>query len=139
MENLVSWTVYAPILGVAGLIIAGLVYSYIKKHSPGNEKMQEIGDAIHEGAMVFLQSEYKILAIFIAAVFLLLFWQISPMSAWAFLGGACCSMMAVNWAIWSTIWRWLSRRSDTSTCEHSVAVWSPTFWLDGSSLAGGCR
>ncbi|GAB4276630.1 MAG: sodium-translocating pyrophosphatase [Deferrisomatales bacterium] len=94
MEQFASWTVYAPLMGVAGLIVAALIYSYIKKHSPGNERMQEIGDAIHEGAMVFLQSEYKILAIFIAVVFLLLFWQIAPMTAWAFLAGACCSMLA---------------------------------------------
>ncbi len=94
MENLAAMTSYAPLFGVGGLIVAALIYSFIKKHSPGNEKMQEIGDAIHEGAMVFLQSEYKILAIFIAVVFLLLFWKISPMSAWAFLGGACCSMFA---------------------------------------------
>ena len=68
-----DWTVYAPLLGVAGLIIAGLVYNYINSHSAGNDRMQEIADAIHEGAMVFLQAEYKILAGFIAIVFVLLF------------------------------------------------------------------
>ena len=94
MENLSAWTVYAPLFGVGGLIVAALVYSFIKNNSPGNERMQEIGDAIHEGAMVFLQSEYKILAIFIAVVFILLFWKIHPMTAWAFLGGACCSIAA---------------------------------------------
>jgi K(+)-stimulated pyrophosphate-energized sodium pump len=94
MENVIDWTVYAPLLGVAGLIIAGLVYNYINNHSPGNDRMQEIADAIHEGAMVFLQAEYKILAGFIAIVFVLLFWNIDRMTAWAFLGGACCSMAA---------------------------------------------
>jgi K(+)-stimulated pyrophosphate-energized sodium pump len=94
MENLVSWTLYAPLVGVAGLIVAALVYSQMKSQSPGNEKMVELGEAIHEGAMVFLKSEYKLLAIFIAVVFLLLFWKISPFTAWAFLGGAACSMTA---------------------------------------------
>ena len=94
MENLMVWTVYAPFFGVAGLIVAGLVYSWIKKQPDGNERMREIGDAIHEGAMVFLRSEYQILAIFVAVVFLLLFWQIAPMTAWSFLFGAACSMLA---------------------------------------------
>ncbi len=94
MENLTTWTVYAPLIGVGGLIVAALIYSWIKNQPAGNEKMQEIAEAIHEGAMVFLRSEYKILAIFIAVVFLLLFWKIAPMTAWAFLGGASCSMLA---------------------------------------------
>jgi K(+)-stimulated pyrophosphate-energized sodium pump len=94
MENLTAWTVYAPFVGVGGLVVAALVYSWIKSQPAGNERMQEIGDAIHEGAMVFLQSEYKILAIFIAVVFLLLFWKIAPMTAWSFLFGAVCSMLA---------------------------------------------
>ncbi len=94
MENLTTWTVYAPLIGVGGLIVAALIYSWIKNQPAGNEKMQEIAEAIHEGAMVFLRSEYKILAIFIALVFLLLFWKIAPMTAWAFLAGACCSMLA---------------------------------------------
>ena len=77
MENLVSWTVYAPLVGVAGLIVAALVYTQMKQQNPGNEKMVELGEAIHEGAMVFLKSEYKLLAIFIAVVFLLS-WHIMP-------------------------------------------------------------
>ncbi len=94
MEQLTAWTAYAPLIGVGGLIVAALIYSWIKNQPAGNEKMQEIAEAIHEGAMVFLQSEYKILAIFIAVVFLLLFWKIAPFTAWAFLAGACCSMLA---------------------------------------------
>ena len=94
MENLTTWTVYAPLIGVGGLIVAALIYSWIKNQPAGNQHMQEIAEAIHEGAMVFLRSEYKILAIFIAVVFLLLFWKIAPMTAWAFLGGASCSMLA---------------------------------------------
>ena len=94
MENLINWTVFAPLMGVAGLLVAGFVYVQMKKQSPGNEKMVELGEAIHEGAMVFLKAEYKLLLIFIAVVFLLLFWQISPFTAWAFLGGAACSMVA---------------------------------------------
>ena len=92
--ELSNLTNLAPIMGIVGLAAAAIIYASIKKLSPGNEKMQEIGDAIHDGAMVFLASEYKILAIFIGVVFLLLFWKIDPNTAWAFLGGAGCSMVA---------------------------------------------
>ena len=94
MENLINWTFVAPLFGIGGLIVAALVYGFMNKHPAGNERMKEISDAIHEGAMVFLKSEYQILIIFIAVVFGLLFWQISPKTAVAFVGGAFCSMLA---------------------------------------------
>ncbi len=111
MENFVSWTIYAPLFGVAGLFIAGLIYAQMKKQSPGNEKMVDLGEAIHEGAMVFLKSEYKLLAIFIAVVFLLLFWQIHPSTAWSFLGGAGCSMVAGFFGMEA------ATRANVRTCE----------------------
>ena len=56
--------------------------------------MEEIAGLIHEGAMVFLAREYKILAVFIAIVFVLLSWKINGATAVAFLCGALCSMAA---------------------------------------------
>jgi len=88
-------TVFAPIFGILGLVIAGLIYSYIKKQPVGNGKMKEISDMIHEGAMVFLRREYTVLAIFIGIVFLLLLWKIDPyQTAFAFLGGSISSALA---------------------------------------------
>ncbi|PLX39905.1 MAG: sodium-translocating pyrophosphatase [Deltaproteobacteria bacterium] len=92
--NLDNWTNLAPFIGIVGLAAAAVIYAAITKLSAGNEKMVEISEAIHEGAMVFLASEYKLLAIFIGVVFFLLFWKISPNTAFAFLGGAGCSMLA---------------------------------------------
>ncbi|MBW1916314.1 MAG: sodium/proton-translocating pyrophosphatase, partial [Deltaproteobacteria bacterium] len=65
-------TVYAPYLGILSLIIAWLVYVYVKRQPNGTELMQELEEMIHEGAMTFLRREYSILVIFIIAVFLLL-------------------------------------------------------------------
>jgi K(+)-stimulated pyrophosphate-energized sodium pump len=56
--------------------------------------MEEIAEMIHEGAMVFLSREYKILAVFIVIVFILLGWKISWSTGIAFLVGAACSMAA---------------------------------------------
>lgn len=91
MQNLVVW---APLLGVLGIVFAAMLFLYVKRQPVGTPKMEEIAEAIHEGAMVFLSREYKILAIFIAIVFLLLGIQISWATAIAFLSGAACSMIA---------------------------------------------
>lgn len=84
---------FAPILGVAGFIIAILIYTSIKSQSVGNEKMREIAEAIHAGAMAFLNREYRVLAIFIVVVFGLIFVSMGYQTALAFLGGALCSML----------------------------------------------
>ncbi|MEO1899658.1 MAG: sodium-translocating pyrophosphatase, partial [Methylococcales bacterium] len=49
---------------------------------------------IHDGAMVFLKAEYQILSVFVVAVAALIFFMISHETAYAFLGGAGCSMFA---------------------------------------------
>ncbi len=88
-------TVYAPFLGILSLVIAFLLYLYVKQQPNGNPMMQELEKMIHEGAMAFLKKEYSILAIFIAVVFILLGillgeWRTSV----AFVTGAICSMIA---------------------------------------------
>ncbi len=85
----------APVLGVVGFVIALVIYNVIKSAPVGNEKMHEIADAIHGGAMAFLKREYSVLAIFIVLVFFLI--SLAPSlgfsTALAFLGGALCSML----------------------------------------------
>ncbi|MCP4727988.1 MAG: sodium-translocating pyrophosphatase, partial [bacterium] len=90
MNNL---PIFAPVVGAFGLLMATLIYFALKKIEPGNDKMKELGNLIHEGAMVFLKREYSILLIFIAVVFLLLFWKMPTATALAFLSGAFSSML----------------------------------------------
>jgi len=88
-------TVYAPFLGIVSLIFAFLIFAYVKKQPNGNALMQELEEAIHEGAMAFLKREYTILAIFIAAVFIILRLILGEWNtSLAFLTGAFCSMLA---------------------------------------------
>ena len=50
-------------------VVFGLMRSsWISDQNPGNEKMQEIGLAIREGATAFLVREYKVLTIFVLTV-----------------------------------------------------------------------
>ncbi|MEA3241355.1 MAG: sodium-translocating pyrophosphatase [Pseudomonadota bacterium] len=91
MENL---TIYAPILGIIGILVAGVLYAYVVKQPVGTTKMRELADAIGEGAMAFLKREYRILAVFVIAVFILLYAFLDRQTAFAFLGGAICSVLA---------------------------------------------
>jgi K(+)-stimulated pyrophosphate-energized sodium pump len=84
----------APFLGIFGLIVAYLIYGYVRKQPNGTTLMQELEGMIHKGAMAFLKKEYSVLVFFIAIVFLLLFFGISWKTALAFVTGAMCSMGA---------------------------------------------
>ena len=66
-------TIIVPILGLLALIFAVYLYFSVKKQSPGNEKMQELSNAIRQGAMAFLKSEYKVLVVFVVIITILLF------------------------------------------------------------------
>ena len=88
------WTSAAPLVGLGGLLCSLLLYFYIKKYPAGTPEMVEISEAIHEGAMTFLKREYTILAGFIVIVFVLLFAFVGSHTAYAFLSGAVCSILA---------------------------------------------
>ncbi|MGN8818221.1 sodium-translocating pyrophosphatase [Oribacterium sp. HCP28S3_H8] len=58
-----------PVLGVLALIFAGYQAGRVSGTEAGNDRMKEIAGAISEGAHAFLFSEYKILIIFVAVLF----------------------------------------------------------------------
>ncbi len=59
---------FIPALGVIALIYAGVLTRRVRAAEPGNEKMQELGKAINEGAMAFLNREYRSLILFVILV-----------------------------------------------------------------------
>lgn len=83
-----------PYVGVLGLLIAYIIYRMVLSCDAGTDKMQAIAELIHDGAMVFLKAEYQILSIFVVIIAALVFFLIGPGTAYAFLGGAACSMFA---------------------------------------------
>ena len=85
---------FGTVLGIAVLVYAFMVYREISSLPEGSDKMKEIASAIHEGAMVFLQREYRIIGIFVAVVFVLLGLFISWTTSVAYIAGAFCSMTA---------------------------------------------
>ena len=83
-----------PAAALLALLFALYKAVFVTKASPGNEKMQEIAGHIREGARAFLFSEYKILAIFIVALFVLIAIFINLGTAVCFLLGALASIAA---------------------------------------------
>lgn len=83
--------------GLLALLFALWRSSWINKQDPGTEKMREIGQAVREGAMAFLSREYKVLAVFVLAVALLLIIGNKgniKLVALSFVVGALCSSLA---------------------------------------------
>ena len=62
----------APILAICALLFALYKANYVSKQNPGNDRMKEIAAAIAEGANAFLFAEYKILAVFIVILLVLI-------------------------------------------------------------------
>jgi len=83
-----------PLLGVAGLVIAFIIYGIVVKYPAGDEKVTKIGDAIHTGAMVFMHREYKMLAIFATILAIILYFSLGQDTTIAFVAGAVSSSFA---------------------------------------------
>ena len=84
----------APIIGVLAIGFAFMRSKQIASKSAGNDRMKELAGYIQEGAMAFLQREYKTLVIFIVVLFFVLIFAINWQTAVCFLVGAMFSMFA---------------------------------------------
>ena len=86
--------ILAPVLGVVALLFAASLSAKVSKQDAGTDRMKEISAFIHEGAQAFLFSEYKILVVFVAVLFVGIGLGISWLTACAFLLGALFSTIA---------------------------------------------
>lgn len=97
-----EYILYAvPVAGVLGLLYTFWKSSWVAKQEVGTEKMANIAEHIAEGAMAFLRAEYRVLAIFVLVVGVLLAIQgynLGEGSSWmvsiSFLAGAVSSALA---------------------------------------------
>ena len=65
--------IYMPIaMAVLGLAYVFVKRSWVMKQDAGDGKMKEISDHIYEGALAFLNAEYRLLSIFVVVVSLVL-------------------------------------------------------------------
>ena len=84
----------APIMAVIALAFAAYKTAYVSKQDAGTERMKEISGFISEGARAFLFAEYRILAIFIVVLFLVIGLFIDWATALCFVCGAIFSILA---------------------------------------------
>lgn len=88
---------YVPVIsGILGLLFALFLVLYVLKNDEGSERMREISAAIQEGATAFLGREYRILALFVVSVAIIL--GFIPSLGWlvslSFVFGSVCSALA---------------------------------------------
>ncbi len=97
MEFIVN---YLPAFGILALVFVFIKNIWVSKQEEGDAKMSRIAKNIADGAMSFLKAEYKVLAIFVAAVAVLLYFKgaseagSNGMVAVSFIVGAICSALA---------------------------------------------
>jgi K(+)-stimulated pyrophosphate-energized sodium pump len=99
MENLLF---VIPALGIVGLLYMLVLRSWVVKQDTGTEKMSKLASYVKEGAMAFLNAEYRILAVFvvIAGILLGVISSVVETTHWfiivAFVIGAVFSAVAGN-------------------------------------------
>ncbi len=88
----------AILAGLLALLVALLLSFYIMKKPAGSQKMQEISEAIHQGALTFLKKEYEVLVVFLAAAALIMYFFLDNGSkiAISFVIGGISSALAGN-------------------------------------------
>ena len=83
-------------ISVISLLYAFYLNSWIKKQSPGTERMQELAGFVQQGAMAFLKTEYKMLGMFAGCVAIALYFGVEDKGATAisYVVGALASGVA---------------------------------------------
>jgi len=91
-----------PVFGIVGLIYMFVLRNWVVKQDSGSDKMTKLAAYIKEGALAFLNAEYRILAIFVvvAGALLGIVSSIVETTHWfivvAFVIGAVFSAVAGN-------------------------------------------
>ncbi|MGB5156345.1 sodium/proton-translocating pyrophosphatase [Desulfobacterium sp. N47] len=90
--------------GILGVIYAIMTAIWVSKQDAGNAKMQEISNAIKEGAYAFLGREYKTVAV--VAVLLVILISVCGLGKWTAIGfiiGTVGSALAGFVGMWVTV------------------------------------
>ena len=107
----------APLAGILALLFAAYLMSSVLKEDSGNEKMRELSQAIFEGAMAFLNRQYKTLIPFTVVIFIVLLLAQGTALAVSFLVGAVCSAIAGYVGMTSTT---KANARTTEAARHSL-------------------
>lgn len=76
------------------LLFALYLALFVLKQGKGNEKMQEIAEAIQKGAMAYLNRQYRTVSIFVVVLAVVLYLAIGQSTAVSFMAGSILSALA---------------------------------------------
>jgi K(+)-stimulated pyrophosphate-energized sodium pump len=102
---------FALICGVAGVIYGIITAIWVNKQDAGNAKMQEISNAVKEGANAFIAREYRTVAM-VAVILVLILAFVPALGKWAALGFI---IGTVGSALAGFIGMWVSLRANVRT------------------------
>src|SRR5208282_3232033 len=100
-----STILFAMGCGVLGVIYAVMTAMWVSKQDAGSAKMQEISNAVKEGAYAFLAREYKTVAM-VAVVLVIIIAAIPQLGLWPAIGfiiGTVGSALAGFVGMWVTV------------------------------------
>jgi len=104
MSGLSNTILFALGCGVLGVIYAVMTAMWVSKQDAGSAKMQEISNAIKEGAYAFLAREYKTVAIVaVAMVILIVAMNLGIWTGIGFIIGTVGSALAGFVGMWVTV------------------------------------
>ena len=82
------------LVGIGGVVFAIIIATMVKAAPTGNEKMQEIADAVKEGAIAYLNRQLKSMGITGILIFGVIYYALGSYTAIGFLVGAVASFLA---------------------------------------------
>jgi K(+)-stimulated pyrophosphate-energized sodium pump len=133
---MIEMTSLPPLFGVLGMICAFVIYIVMTGYDEGGEKIKKIAAAIHEGAMVFMHREYRMLALFAGPLFfIILFSPLGLNTAISFAVGAISSALAGYLGMFAAT---KANVRTTHAAQTSGAARALTVAFYGGSIMGLC-
>ncbi len=80
--------------GILALIVALVLGWYVLRRDAGSKKMQDISQAIREGAVAYLNRQYKTVGIFAVILAVVIYFALGTAAAASFIAGAVLSALA---------------------------------------------
>lgn len=120
-----------PLLGIAGLAVAFIIYTRLAAQSSGEGRVVEIAHEIHQGAMVFMRRELVLIGMFALVVGGLLMFK-DPWESMAFFLGAGASSIAGFVGMYSATR--VNVRTAVAAHEHGAGRALTTAFFGGSIM-----